>query len=647
MKDHIYKTLQNTFGFQEFRDGQYQVINSLLDGHSAAAVFPTGGGKSLCYQLPALLLPGITLIVSPLIALMKDQIDALSLKGICAQRLDSSLTAEDYRHVINQLREGHLKILYVAPERFNNERFRETIRPLHISLFAVDEAHCISEWGHNFRPDYLKLVGFAHDFHAERILALTATATDQVLSDIQHSFDIADQHAVRTGFYRENLNLRITPVSFHDRNQVLLDSLNKEASGATIIYVTLQQTAEDLAEYLQGGGLPSKAYHAGMKDEKRSQIQEWFMASEQGIVVATIAFGMGVDKANIRYIYHYNLPKSLENYAQEIGRAGRDNLSSVCHILACTDDLTILENFVYGDTPDLQAVLCLIENIFTGDAQLEIDLYGLSHETDIRPLVLRTLLTYLELDDYLQGGTPFYQNYSFKPLMTSTEILNQFEGDRKQFLTGLFKQASKAKIWFNLDPSTAATALQSDRNRIIRALDWLAEKDMLEVKVAGVRHRYRQIKKPDNFKSLSEQLFQRMRKRETAEINRLHQVLELINSDTCQTAQLAKHFSEQLKQPCGHCSWCLQGKVQLTERVKHNIPESIGEKISIFLSQNTHSHTILKSPRPLARFLCGIPSPVLSRGKFKNEALFGTLSEIPFQQVLAWAGRFLDGKSLG
>ena len=615
-----------------------------MTGHSAAAVFPTGGGKSLCYQLPALLLPGITLVVSPLIALMKDQIDALTLKGISARRLDSSLSVEDYRQVMAQLRAGELKLLYVAPERFNNERFRETIRPLRISLFAVDEAHCISEWGHNFRPDYLKLIGFARDFQAERILALTATATDQVLTDVRQGFDIAEQHAVRTGFYRANLTLLFTPVSEINRNRTLVDNLKKQPPGATIIYVTLQKTAENVAELLRAEGLRCEAYHAGMKDDERSRIQEWFMASDKGIVVATIAFGMGIDKADIRYIYHYNLPKSLENYAQEIGRAGRDDHASICHILACTDDLTVLENFVYGDTPDKQAVQALITQIFALDTHFDIDLYGLSHQTDIRPLVLRTLLTYLELDGFLEGGTPFYQNYSFKPLMTSTEILSQFQGERRKFLAGLFKQASKAKVWFNIDPPAAAAALHTDRNRVIRALDWLAEKNMLEVKVSGVRHRYRQLKTPEDCELLTEQLFQRMQKRETAEINRLRQVVDLINADFCQTAALAKHFSEQLKQACGHCSWCLHGLVQLPERTQHDLPGELQEQVNALLIEMPDSRGILHNSRPLARFLCGISSPAISRAKLAKHAMFGKLSGTPFQRVLAWTEQFIGEK---
>ncbi len=482
------------------------MIEHLLAGESAAAVFPTGGGKSLCYQLPALMLPGVTLVVSPLIALMKDQIDALTARGINARRLDSSLGIEEYRDVMAQLRDGTLRLLYVAPERFNNERFRESLRHIRISLFAVDEAHCISEWGHNFRPDYLKLAGFAREFGAERVLALTATATPPVLDDICRLFDIKPQCATRTGFYRANLGIDTLVVDAGDRDQILLDGLRSQPSGPAIVYVTLQRTAEEVAQRLADAGLPARAYHAGLKDEVRSATQEWFMAADRAIVVATIAFGMGVDKADIRAVYHYNLPKSLENYSQEIGRAGRDGRPALCRMLVCPDDLNVLENFIYGDSPDESPIRELIERLFNQGDDFDVSLYGLSTETDIRPLVLRTLLTYLELEGYLQGGTPFYADYSFKPLQCSSEILGRFEGERRTFLAGIFRHAVKGRTWFKLDIGQTAVTLGSSRERIISALDWLAQQGLLEVKAAGIRHRYRVLQRPRSIESLGVEL---------------------------------------------------------------------------------------------------------------------------------------------
>ena len=305
--------LQEVFGFAHFRPGQADVIAHVLAGRSAAAVFPTGSGKSLCYQLPALMLPGLTLVVSPLIALMKDQVDQLKARGVAAERLDSSLTAEAVGALMAALRSGHVKLLYVAPERFNNERFREALQRLRVSLFAVDEAHCISEWGHNFRPDYLKLAGFAKTCRAERILALTATATPPVLADICRGFDIAPACAVRTGFYRQNLTVLTTSMDAANRDAVLCERLAHRPRGSTLIYVTLQRTAEAVAATLTAAGYEARAYHAGMADDARTATQEWFMQADHGVVVATIAFGMGIDKTNIRHVYHYNLPKSLEN----------------------------------------------------------------------------------------------------------------------------------------------------------------------------------------------------------------------------------------------------------------------------------------------------------------------------------------------
>jgi ATP-dependent DNA helicase RecQ len=632
MSTSIQTTLQEKFGFTGMRPGQQAVIQHLLDGHSAAAVFPTGGGKSLCYQLPALLLPGVTLVVSPLIALMKDQIDALTRRGIDARRLDSSLGAEEYREVMGQLRNGRLRMLYVAPERFNNERFRESLRPLQISLFAVDEAHCISEWGHNFRPDYLKLAGFARDFGAERILALTATATPPVLDDICRLFDIAPDCATRTGFYRSNLQIDTRVVDASERDQKLLAAIRENPSGPAIVYVTLQKTAEQVARTLADSGLPARAYHAGFKADERSRIQEWFMAADDAIVVATIAFGMGVDKSNIRAVYHYNLPKSLENYSQEIGRAGRDGAPAICQMLACPDDLTVLENFIYGDTPDESALHSLIEGLFSLGEKFDVSLYALSAEHDIRPLVLRTLLTYLELAGYLRAGTPFYANYQFKPLHSSTEILSRFEGERRDFLAGLFRQSVKGRIWFSLDLARAVTTLGTTRERIVTALDWLGEQQLLEVKVAGVRHSYQCLQQPAATAELATELHRRILKREQAETDRLQQVLDLITLDSCQTNALSAHFGEQREQPCGHCSWCQRGKSEIPPRHSPAISGDILQKITD-LQQGQAD--VLATPRLLTRFLCGITSPRLSRSKLTAHAMFGSLEKAPFGEVLA------------
>lgn len=636
-RDELLGVLRDRFGLADFRPGQEDVMGALLAGRSAAAVFPTGGGKSLCYQLPALMLPGLTLVVSPLIALMKDQIDALTARGIAARRLDSTLNLDEYRTVMDEVRSGRLRLLYVAPERFVNERFCQVIERTRISLFAVDEAHCISEWGHNFRPDYLRLAQFAKSCRAERVLALTATATPQVLDDVCRFFEIEPSCAVRTGFYRSNLTLLATPVTSDRRDVAFLQAVRDRESGPTIVYVTLQRTAEELAERLKAAGFPARPYHAGMEDADREDIQNWFIASDRGIVVATIAFGMGIDKADVRYVYHYNPPKSLENYAQEVGRAGRDARPSVCEMFFCPDDLNVLENFVYGDTPAATAVAGLVREIFSNEPEFDASEYELSSAHDIRFTVVRTLLTYLELAGHLERGTPFYATYQFKPLKTSAEILGHFDEERKKFLADLFRQARKGKIWFQLDVDEASRTLGVPRDRVIRALDYLAEQQHLELKVAGVRHRFKLLHKPENTADLARSLYEKALQREQREIARLGQVVALVERDGCQVAALGAHFGDPLPQPCGHCSWCLQGQ-KPSRLPSRPAPQIDAQTWSRALSLRQEYANELRDARSLARFLCGVSSPHLIRAKLQRHSLFGALSHVPFSTVLQRVG---------
>ncbi len=638
VSSHLQQQLQQHFGFETFRPGQEAVIAHLLAGQSAAAVFPTGSGKSLCYQLPALLLPGLTLVVSPLIALMKDQIDQLQTRGIAAARLDSSLSLEEYRQVMSDIRAGTLKLLYVAPERFNNERFRHQVEILPISLFAVDEAHCISEWGHNFRPDYLKLVAFAKRCGAERVLALTATAPPKVLDDIRQGFDIAPECAIRTGFYRPNLTLLSTPLRSEDRDGRLVSTLRQRPPGSTIVYVTLQRTAEQVAEQLRTAGFEAQAYHAGMQSEDRSRVQEAFIASDQSIVVATIAFGMGIDKADIRYVYHYNLPKSLENLSQEIGRAGRDGATSICEVLACADDRVVLENFAFGDTPSQEAIARLLRELFveSQEEMLELALVSLGNRCDLRQLVLRTLLTYLELDGYLEAGTPFYANYQFKPHVSSAEILGRFDGERRQFLSRLLQQSKKARAWFHIDLEAASRHLGAPRDRLVRALDYLAEIDLMTVKAAGVHHTYRKLRTPEDLDALGQDLHRRALELERREVQRLDQVVELMTLAACRTNRLSEYFGEPREQPCGHCSWCLEGEAPpLPPAHGSTLDDQSWRQVEAVRQEHAE---VLADPRALARFLAGLTSPYLSKRKLTSHAMFGRYGEVPFSQLLARAG---------
>ncbi|MGF1807378.1 ATP-dependent DNA helicase, partial [Aliivibrio sifiae] len=333
------QTLKDVFGFDSLRGGQQHVIEKVLNGHSSAAIFPTGSGKSLCYQLPALLLPNLTLVISPLLALMKDQISFLKSKGIAAASIDSTQTREETQAILQGVRNGEIKILMISVERLKNERFRQFIAQINISLLVVDEAHCISEWGHNFRPDYLKLPQDREALNIPNVLLLTATATPAVIEDMSKKFKIDKDDIVITGFYRPNLDISIIPVEEEQKRSALFATLQQRPNQPSIVYVTLQQTAENVAQWLQSNGIQAKAYHAGLKHDIREDIQHKFMHGELNCIVATIAFGMGVDKSDIRQVIHFDLPKSIENYSQEIGRAGRDGNPSFCTVLANTSGL--------------------------------------------------------------------------------------------------------------------------------------------------------------------------------------------------------------------------------------------------------------------------------------------------------------------
>ena len=627
--------LRERFALPGFRPGQRQVIEALFEQGGALAVFPTGGGKSLCYQLPALLLDGVTVVISPLIALMKDQIDYLRSRGVEAARLDSSLERQEIAVVERGLRAGTLKLLYVAPERFNNERFLEQLGRVRISLFAVDEAHCISQWGHNFRPDYLKLAETARTLGVERILALTATATPAVVRDICDSFGIAPAGAVVTGFHRPNLFLSTHPVASAGRDLALVERIRSRPPGPGIVYVTLQKTAESVAEVLAGAGIPARAYHAGMDSELRSEVQEWWKGSDRATVVATIAFGMGIDKADVRYVYHYNLPKGLESYSQEVGRAGRDGLDSTVEVLGSMEDVATLENFAYGDTPDRESIRGLLRWIDAEPATFEIAQLKLANQHDLRQLVLRTALTYLELLGVIRQGTPFYAGYKAQLLAPLPEVVGRFSGERAHFVAALFGQAKFGRTLYTIEPDEPVLGT-ADRGRVVRALEYLSEQGLAELQVTDLRQRYSKLVPRLDVEALTGELETRFVQREVGEVERIGQVVELVERDGCQTNVLLEYFGEVRAAPCGHCTWCSTKAPTRFPALPPPAPVERSIDVDAFRALCLKHPEALGTARRRARFLCGLSTPALTHVRLTRNALFAALEYRRFAEVLAW-----------
>jgi ATP-dependent DNA helicase RecQ len=345
------RTLRRHFGFRSLREGQEEVIRSVMAGNDTLVIMPTGAGKSLCYQLPGMELPGTTLVVSPLISLMKDQVDKLHDLGIEAAQVNSTLTASEEAETIEAIAKEQRDFVFTTPERLAQPEFLATLKTNRIDIFVIDEAHCISEWGHDFRPAYLSLRQAIAALGNPPVLALTATATEQVVEDILERLGRPGMEVIDTGLYRENLDLEVYPMPDEEHKRAQLARLLRESEGMGIVYVSTVKHCEEVADYLTSLGLPVARYHGRVGSRERRQNQDRFMAGELKAMIATNAFGMGIDKPDIRFVVHYNLPGSLESYYQEAGRAGRDGERARCILLYQPEDKNTQLFFINGSYP--------------------------------------------------------------------------------------------------------------------------------------------------------------------------------------------------------------------------------------------------------------------------------------------------------
>lgn len=351
--DFLHRALKYYYGYDSFRTGQEEIISEILHGQPVLAVLPTGAGKSICFQLPSLVLKGVTLVISPLISLMKDQAEALTARGIPAAYLDSSMSKNEYGRVLHAALNKQCKFLYVAPERLVNQQFIDFARQANITMVAVDEAHCVSQWGHSFRKEYYAIPDFIRTLPRHPLVAaFTATATPEVRQDIIKRLEIPSAKIVVTGFDRPNLHFAVQRTQDKDRS--LLDFVRKHKQECGVIYCATRNRVESVTQLLMRQGFSALRYHAGLTSDERRENQNAFVGGAVPLIVATNAFGMGIDKADVRFVVHYNMPKDIESYYQEAGRAGRDGLEAECLLLYDKADIAVNNYFIGHDQPDLE-----------------------------------------------------------------------------------------------------------------------------------------------------------------------------------------------------------------------------------------------------------------------------------------------------
>ncbi|KAM3551862.1 hypothetical protein MY1884_007499 [Beauveria asiatica] len=648
--------LTETFGYKAFRHEQAGAIQRLLAGENALTVFPTGAGKSLCYQIPAFSFEqidvkggskapgehGISIVVSPLIALMKDQVDALQRRNLPAECLDSTKTWEQVQKIYAGLREGKLRLLYCAPERLNNEGFVENMRNVRggVRLLAVDEAHCVSEWGHSFRPEYLKVSRFAGEIKAERVVCLTATATPKVIEDICDAFQIQPEGVFRTTLYRPNLNLNVKAAKAkEDKFPLLFDFLNQNP-GPTLVYVTLQQQAQMVAADLRKHGYDAEAFHAGLNVDLKTQIQDRFLTNKVRIIVATIAFGMGIDKPDIRSIIHFDLSSTVEEYCQQIGRAGRDGKPSNCMYYVCPDDWYMRENFARGDLPSLRSLKAFLSDIFNqenvakpvGD-NFKTSHYVQSREFDIRTGTLATIYAALELQfGLIRAITPEYSEYKFVPTNVYFARLSKENAPESK---AIYARAVKKLKFYYVDVNSIVSQTGIRRADIVSKLTDLNNAGVIELKAGGLEQRYR-IMQPlpssaTEIDVLAERLHADLSRREEDSLQRTKKVEDLITGDKCLALALAQHFGMGLpegKSKCGHCTHCLTGRRTAMPPRPKKVTDMAGIKRILSACD------VRDDPRFLARIAFGIKSPRVTKLKMDKHKVFMSLADHDFKSLL-------------
>ncbi len=632
-EDAVAAVLRQVFGHHTLRPEQEQVVRQILKGRSALAVLPTGAGKSLCYQLPALLRQGMGLVVSPLLALMKDQVDGLVRRGIAAARWDSTLSAGEVIELHQRVMAGQIKLLYVAPERLADPRFLSVIAAVRLSLVAVDEAHCVVEWGHQFRPEYLKVARWCQQQQDVPILVVTATATAAVIAELRQRFAMEAWGEVRASVRRDNLQLQVS--CGHDAGwQDWLVTRLRETPGPKIVYVNWQQRAESVATWLLSEKLNAQAYHAALPVELKRTIQERFLAGEIEVMVATMAFGMGIDKADVRGVYHLQLPKSLEQYAQEIGRAGRDGQVARCEMLVTAEDVIALRNRMLAQGLAAGALQRLIERTLLRGREFWVSFPELALVYDAEEDRLKMLFALMEQEGVLERLGSRHSVYWLRPLRRIEQVIAGESSERQQLLRQFWKNIATQRSRWRVDVEQEADRLAQTPEQLMELLHDLGDAGDVALTRSGLQHRYRATAPAGRLRQWATDFEQRLLVIEAREQDRLQQVVDFAQACSgCWAQRLAQHFDDD-DAPCHGCASCIE-----PSRMVHRYEPRAhvdAETWALLRSMRHNSSAALRSTRQRARFLCGLSSPALRRAKLTTTNGFGAFADYDFRQVCEW-----------
>jgi ATP-dependent DNA helicase RecQ len=576
-KQQLKDLLKIHFGYESFRPGQEEALDVILNNQDTVVILPTGGGKSLIYQLPALVLDGVTIVISPLIALMKDQVDSLEKVGIPATFINSSISPLEMSARWERVASGYYKIVYLAPERFYNQNFLADLKKIKVSLLAIDEAHCISQWGHDFRPSYLRLKEAAKLMGRPPIVALTATATPEVREDIVAQLQLKNPAQIVTGFSRPNLQFAVVQASNNQKVQYIIDTVSDEKLGCGIIYTGTRAKADELANLLVAQGVEAVVYHAGLDASSRAWVQDSFISGQARVVIATNAFGLGVNKKNVRFVIHYDLPGTIEAYYQEAGRAGRDGLPSFCLLFYTPQDRYLREFFIKGDNPEphiIREVYDLL--VLWSDSNEEIgqDTVLVTYSEIIQNLsesvpemAVGTVLKILEKEGYLSRPNEKTSNGFLKAKANYDTLLNSISRRAKtqlEVVNALFEKfAAELKSGWDFNLEETATIIGVKKESLNRTIKKLAEQDLLEYRPPFRGTEIRILKKARgedldlNFKALKE-------KAERA-YEKLDEMEQYVYQVGCREQYILKYFGVLDAKECGHCDRCLKAARHLSK----------------------------------------------------------------------------------